>query len=620
MRLLSLFGTVFSLDTLDYRLTANTARSSSPPKNRTAPSTSGSPSATNESAQSRQTQEESQPSKWKTPEFFLYYLVFGVVVPIMFKIANDVSQESHPNYPKYENLLSPGWIPGRKVDNSDQQYAGFRNNIPILFSILALHSALRRGFNAVYARVSPSPPKNSPYFASHNLNRRKLFDIIFAIIFLTTLHSLSIIKILFILLMNFSISYFHPSSVLVPIFTWVFNIGVLFANEYFRGYKFRDILPFLIAGEGEGVGHAMDNFMGGGIFKHWEVLFKITVLRLISYNLDHYWAAVRLEEGEKQEGSVLEKKNADPTHIDEHDRIDTPAKVEDYSLLNYLAYILYTPLYLAGPILTFNDFVHQLKYSTPTLTVGRRVMYAIRLAFAILCMEVILHYIYVVAISKTATKGSWAHDTPAQLAMISYFNLHIIWLKLLIPWRFFRLWALVDGIDPPENMLRCMSNNFSALAFWRAWHRSFNRWIVRYIYIPIGGARRPLINMATVFTFVALWHDISLKLLAWGWLIVLFVIPEIVARKVFKRFQARKTLYRHLFALGAVANVLMMMSANLVGFAIGLDGLKEMIRGVFGSYQGVAFITLALVSIFVGVQIMFEIREAERRTGINLKC
>jgi D-alanyl-lipoteichoic acid acyltransferase DltB (MBOAT superfamily) len=82
----------------------------------------------------------------------------------------------------------------------------------------------------------------------------------------------------------------------------------------------------------------------------------------------------------------------------------------------------------------------------------------------------------------------------------------------------------------------------------------------------------------------------------------------------------------------------MMMAANLVGFAIGLDGLKEMIRGeilvsvskkgkltmygigVFNSYQGVAFITLALVSIFVGVQVMFEIREAERRTGINLKC
>lgn len=165
--------------------------------------------------------------------------------------------------------------------------------------------------------------------------------------------------------------------------------------------------------------------------------------------------------------------------------------------------------------------------------------------------------------------------------MIGYFNLHIIWLKLLIPWRFFRLWALVDGVDPPENMLRCMSNNFSALAFWRAWHRSFNRWIVRYIYIPIGGAQRPIINMVAVFTFVAFWHDLSFKLLAWGWLVVLFVVPEILARKVFspKKFVGREVLYRNLCALGGVANILMMMSANLVGFAIGVDGLKDMMKG-----------------------------------------
>jgi len=267
----------------------------------------------------------------------------------------------------------------------------------------------------------------------------------------------------------------------------------------------------------------------------------------------------------------------------------------------------------------------------------------VRLGFAILAMELALHYLYVVAISKTASRGSWANDTPAQLAMIGYFNLHIIWLKLLIPWRFFRLWALVDGVDPPENMLRCMSNNFSALAFWRAWHRSFNRWIVRYIYIPIGGARRPIINMVAVFTFVALWHDLSFKLLAWGWLVVLFVVPEILARKIFspKKFMGREVLYRNLCALGGVANVLMMMSANLVGFAIGVDGLKDMIKGerctlyfgeqtspadwipaadMFSSFHGFGFLLLALVAIYVAVQIMFELRESEKRKGITLKC
>lgn len=53
--------------------------------------------------------------------------------------------------------------------------------------------------------------------------------------------------------------------------------------------------------------------------------------------------------------------------------------------------------------------------------------------------------------------------------------------QLLIPWRFFRLWSLLDGLDPPENMVRCMANNYSTLGFWRAWHRSYNLWVVRSV-------------------------------------------------------------------------------------------------------------------------------------------
>jgi hypothetical protein len=80
-------------------------------------------------------------------------------------------------------------------------------------------------------------------------------------------------------------------------------------------------------------------------------------------------------------------------------------------------------------------------------------------------------------------------------------------------------------------MIRCMANNYSALGFWRAWHRSYNLWIVRYLYIPLGGTRRLAATSVLVFTFVALWHDLSPRLLAWGWLAALFILPEVVAKK-----------------------------------------------------------------------------------------
>lgn len=56
-------------------------------------------------------------------------------------------------------------------------------------------------------------------------------------------------------------------------------------------------------------------------------------------------------------------------------------------------------------------------------------------------MEVVLHYMYVVAIKgswatrsdgagKAARVPAWAGDTPFELAMISFWNLIIVWLKV----------------------------------------------------------------------------------------------------------------------------------------------------------------------------------------------
>lgn len=64
----------------------------------------------------------------------------------------------------------------------------------------------------------------------------------------------------------------------------------------------------------------------------------------------------------------------------------------------------------------------------------------------------------------------------------------------------------------------------------------------------------------------------------------------------------------------------MMMMANLVGFAVGLDGLKGLLSGIVGSYSGIVFLISACIVLFVGVQTMFEIREEELRAGIRLKC
>lgn len=47
--------------------------------------------------------------------------------------------------------------------------------------------------------------------------------------------------------------------------------------------------------------------------------------------------------------------------LNDKQRVTLPHGNEFYSFMNYVAYVLYPPLYIAGPIITFNDFIWQVK-------------------------------------------------------------------------------------------------------------------------------------------------------------------------------------------------------------------------------------------------------------------
>ncbi|KAM4067246.1 MBOAT, membrane-bound o-acyltransferase family protein [Hirsutella rhossiliensis] len=610
METLSFLRKVYDLDTLDTRFTSSSAA-----PYQTVIDARSDAATSRESA--AKAQARAQPPMWRTPEFYLYYLVFALAVPYMFWTAYHVSRPSDPRYHKYERFLSDGWIPGRKVDVSDPQYHTFRENLPYMGALLVLHPLLRRAWNAIY----PSSGRRASSSGQGRLEQRASFDYAFALFFLVALHGVSAFKVLLILHVNFQIAKKLPRRY-IPAATWAFNISTLFANELCEGYRLQPLATRFAPADSALVqwGAWLDGY--GGLVSRWEVLFNISVLRLISFNMDYYWSI------DKRSSNSLEKKQLDPANLSERDRISLPADVGDFTFRNYVAYAVYAPLYLAGPILTFNDYIAQLKHRCASIERPRTIRYAVRFVLVLLAMELVLHYDYVGAISKASPV--WSEYTAAQLSLLSFFNLHIIWLKLLLPWRMFRLWALVDGIDPPENMVRCVSNNYSTQLFWRAWHRSYNRWLIRYLFIPLGGASfrnwravaQSIVSYLLVFSFVALWHDIQLRLLIWGWLIVLFMVPEWTASYLFpkRKWESRPTAYRMLCCVGAVANVIMMMAANLVGFAVGLDGLESIVRAILHDWSGLLFLVVACSCLFVGVQVMFEIREAEKRKGVTLKC
>ena len=188
-------------------------------------------------------------------------------------------------------------------DATDSQYRTFRNNIPYLAALVVLHPLLRRLYNAVIHQVQSGGQASRPTLeeADQRLNQRASFDFGFAMIYLLALHGVSIVKVLAILYLNYQVATTLPRKS-VPVATWVFNIGILFANELAKGYKFRDIASFLgglLSGELINESNSalvhwgawLDSY--GGLMSRWEILFNITVLRLISFNLDYYWSLDR---------------------------------------------------------------------------------------------------------------------------------------------------------------------------------------------------------------------------------------------------------------------------------------------------------------------------------------
>lgn len=77
----------------------------------------------------------------------------------------------------------------------------------------------------------------------------------------------------------------------------MFNLVVLFANELCDGYPLASIARFFVSQEAldektvptlVAWAEVLDGF--GGLMARWQILFKFTILRLISFNMDYYWS------------------------------------------------------------------------------------------------------------------------------------------------------------------------------------------------------------------------------------------------------------------------------------------------------------------------------------------
>ncbi|XP_057962521.1 membrane-bound O-acyltransferase gup1 isoform X7 [Malania oleifera] len=385
--------------------------------------------------------------------------------------------------------------------------------------------------------------------------------LLLSLTYLSYLHGVCIIFIISIASVNFLLVKILVETKYFSTVLWIFNIAVLICNRVYDGYSFSFI--------GQRWSY-LDNFRG--TFR-WHICFNFVILRMISFGYDYAWS--------HQDSQFDQKKHIQRCHFCKSGKTC-------YQLL-------------------------QLDMRQNSYSIREVAFYGLRWMFSLFLMELMTHFLYYNAF---AISGTWKQLSPMDVFIIGYGVLNFMWLKFLLIWRYFRFWSLISGVEASENMPKCINNCYNLEGFWKNWHASFNRWLVRYMYIPLGGSQRKLLNVWVIFSFVAIWHDLEWKLLSWAWLTCIFFIPEMILKSVMNAFQAESAfgqfVFRELSAAAGAITITCLMVANLIGYVIGPSGINWLISR-FLHKEGLPTLAFMIMSFYVGTKIMFQIRDAKQR-------
>lgn len=308
----------------------------------------------------------------------------------------------------------------------------------------------------------------------------------------------------------------------------------------------------------------------------WDRYFNIMFCRLVSFNCDYAWASMSRPISRASQRSRL------------HALAETHLEPEHYSLLSYLAYVLYFPLQLAGPISSFNAWMAQVlvRQSTVSFLTTIRILVVTLLEAA--SLSVFCAYIYVYSLNESITRGVPLYGF--DLCVQGVLTVMYMYMKFLVIWRVFRVFSLFDGIDVHDNITSCIMGAYSFADFWRQWHVSMHHWVMRYIYVPLGGSRSRHWSVFVIFTFIGLWHDLMVRWLAWAMFnctgyILEAICVHIYASPLFLPIRRRTLLallFEHIFIC---ANTVLLTLSNLAiiqgfdGTMVYLDKMMKMDDG-----------------------------------------
>lgn len=123
------------------------------------------------------------------------------------------------------------------------------------------------------------------------------------------------------------------------------------------------------------------------------------------------------------------------------------------------------------------------------------------------------------------------------------------------------------------------------------WHRGFNHWLIRYLYVPLGGQNN-IFSILAVVSFVAFWHDHTINIIFWGLIIALFMVPEILIKRYFRKNQRNfygKIWFKYLAGLVSSLYIHFLVICNCIGFGYGMGKMSMEIDKISEEYKTIVW-------------------------------
>ena len=208
-------------------------------------------------------------------------------------------------------------------------------------------------------------------------------------------------------------------------------------------------------------------------------------------------------------------------------------EIEEFSMKDYLAYIMFFPKLLQGPIMGYGEFKEKLEYAIDSKMDYENLLRAFFLLSMGLFKKAILADTFGMAVDFGFDDVAGLGSLEAILVAVFYsFQLYFDFSGYC---DMASAVCMMIGFDLPLNF-DSPYKAVNILDFWKRWHISLTKFFTKYVYIPLGGNRKGMvrmyINLMIVFLLSGLWHGNGWNFIMWGAMHgVLYVITRMIRGK-----------------------------------------------------------------------------------------